>query len=80
MSGTQGNPAFLNLVPPITYDVSIDLDYQSGTYSGSIYHSNFPSFQVYINGLSVYNYMENSQPGFLGGYNTDYFMGTIPGY
>jgi hypothetical protein len=52
MSGSEGNPFFHGMAPPITYNINLTLT--PGGSNGTITNTNFPSYQVYVNGKRIY--------------------------
>jgi hypothetical protein len=64
--------------PPITYNTSVSINFNNGTYAGSVTRTDFPSFQIFVDGRPIYNSTEVGTPTNL--YNTTFvpIKGTLP--
>jgi RHS repeat-associated protein len=78
MSGQAGDPYFFGFAPPAVFDLTLTLDYNLGTYYGTLTYGAFPSFQVFINGVPVFNSLDTGNPGDLLNLSTTPFSGQIP--
>lgn len=58
MTSSAGEPfdaALTNVVAPIYIRAGLTVDISKGTVRGTIMHTKFPSFQVFVNGKNIYN-------------------------
>ena len=78
LSGSAGNPLVPG-APPISYDTSISINFNNGTYAGGVTRTNFPSFQIFVDGKPIYSSTEVGTPTNL--YNTTFtpVKGKLPG-
>ena len=51
ISGSEGNPAFHGLAPPIAYHVFININAAGWSISLSGYHTNYPAFELWSYGV-----------------------------
>jgi RHS repeat-associated protein len=58
MNGSASNPAF-NGAPPISYSLNANINWATRHISGSMYRTQYPSFQVFLDGKSVYRAQES---------------------
>lgn len=77
LNGSAANPLVPG-APPITYNTSVSINFDNGTYAGSVTRTDFPSFQIFVDGRPIYNSTEVGTP--LNLYNTTFvpIKGTLP--
>ena len=61
MTGSAANPLVAG-APPISYTVVLSINAQSGNIVGDITHTQFPSFEVFVNDHPVYSSIEIGIP------------------
>jgi RHS repeat-associated protein len=59
LSGQASDPFFLGLAPTLSFASNIHFD-SNGGFTGSLLSTQYPSFQIFINGQNVYNRTEAS--------------------
>jgi RHS repeat-associated protein len=62
MNGSASDPILLGTAPPAAYNLSLSLDFNSSNYVGSITRTDYPSFQVFLDGRNIYNYQAMGDP------------------
>jgi hypothetical protein len=77
LNGSAANPLVPG-APPITYNTSISINFNNGTYAGSLTRTDFPSFQIFVDGKPIYSSTEVGTPTNL--YNSTFvpIKGTLP--
>jgi RHS repeat-associated protein len=63
LSGQASDPFFLGLAPTLSFASNIHFD-SNGGFTGSLLSTQYPSFQIFINGQNVYNRTEGSSDPF----------------
>ena len=61
LSGSAANPVIPGS-PPITYNVSLSINFNTGDYAGSLTRTDFPSFQIFVDGSPIYESTETGTP------------------
>jgi hypothetical protein len=69
LSGSAANPLVPG-APPISYNASISFNFNNGTFAGGVTRTNFPSFQIFVDGKPIYSSTEVGTPTNL--YNTTF--------
>ncbi len=56
MDGSASNPIVPG-APPIAYDLNVTIDFNTGDLFGSMTLTDFPSFQIFLDGDNIYNHL-----------------------
>jgi RHS repeat-associated protein len=77
MTGSASNPVFGGLAPPISYALNAKLNFGTDNIDGSFYRTQYPSFQAFVDGKSVYMGPEAKSASQLSDHTTDSFSSSF---